>query len=243
MEPDEQPDGAKLRRAQKKADRQAAEREQEAAEEAEAATYRATYTAKLAEAERAVLRIEEQIRLVKERQRGRASLADHLSGFYEEIDKLAKGKALLEVTPLVLAETNQTIRDAKAMVAKDPFLDRVREFVPAGNNPVYPDVVVALRTVRQSLDRAGARLAEILTEAQAKLSEAVTFALALDFAVAEAAEPSLTDVKSHPRRQRRDLSASWFTRDDSGPDYRHFDIERFDQVADIERYLHVDDAV
>ena len=80
-------------------------------------------------------------------------LRDHTNGFYEEIDKLAKGKSLLEVTDRALAETNSIISDAKRIVGDDPYLRRTHEFVAAGNNPVYPDVVLALRAVIQSLDR------------------------------------------------------------------------------------------
>lgn len=87
-------------------------------------------------------------------------LRDHVHGFYEEIDKLAKGKALLEVTNRVLEETNSIIADAKRVVGADPYLKRTHEFVAAGNNPVYPDVVISLRSVIQSLDRYIARKKE-----------------------------------------------------------------------------------
>jgi hypothetical protein len=80
-------------------------------------------------------------------------LRDHASGFYEEVDKLAKGKAMLEVTDRALEETNLIIADAKRVVGSDPYLKRTHEFVAAGNNPVYPDVLFALRSVLQSLDR------------------------------------------------------------------------------------------
>jgi hypothetical protein len=87
-------------------------------------------------------------------------LRDHASGFYEEIDKLAKGKAMLEVTDRALEETNLIIADAKRIVASDPYLKRTHEFIAAGNNPVYPDVLLALRSVLQSLDRFRATKAE-----------------------------------------------------------------------------------
>jgi hypothetical protein len=87
-------------------------------------------------------------------------LRDHASGFYEEVDKLAKGKAMLEVTDRALEETNLIIADAKRVVGSDPYLKRTHEFVAAGNNPVYPDVLFALRSVLQSLDRFRATKAE-----------------------------------------------------------------------------------
>src|SRR5258708_6722087 len=137
---------AKVRRAQKRAEREESERQ-------EAATLAARRKAQLDEVRLVVGKRGGLLREVSRRQRRRDDLADHLAGFYEEIDKLAKGKALLEVTPLVLEEANQIIRDAKAIITEDTYLDRTKEFVAAGNNPVYPDVVVALRTVRQALER------------------------------------------------------------------------------------------
>ena len=82
-----------------------------------------------------------------------AALSDHSLGFYEEIARLAKGKALMAVTDLMVAQANDIIRDAKTIVTKDVHLDRIKEFVPAGDNPIYPDVLVTIRSVRDSLVR------------------------------------------------------------------------------------------
>ncbi len=60
---------------------------------------------------------------------------------------------MVETTPLFVDQANDIIRDAKDIVKSDVYLDRTKEFVPAGNNPVYPDVLVTVRTVRQSLGR------------------------------------------------------------------------------------------
>jgi hypothetical protein len=107
-------------------------------------------------------------------------LRDHANGFYEEIDKLAKGKSMLEVTDRALEETNSIIADAKRIVGRDPYLTRTHEFVAAGNNPVYPDVLFALRSILQSLDRFRAKIAE---EAQANaeiVSELNTILVAIE---------------------------------------------------------------
>src|SRR5690349_5497199 len=98
-------------------------------------------------ADKSVERLSAKLQEIRSLRRRTTDLSDHLAGFYEEVDKLAKGKALLEVTPLVMAEANQLIRDAMEVVTGDQFLDRVKEFVAAGNNPVYPDVVIALRSI------------------------------------------------------------------------------------------------
>src|SRR5215218_8856613 len=162
----------KAERAQKRAEREAAEK-QEAAENA------ARRAMQLERLQTIVAKLEELERMTQDRQRNREDLASHLEGFYEEIDKLAKGKAMLEVTTRVLDDANHVIRDAKAIVSGDTYLDRLKEFVAAGNNPVYPDVVVAMRTARQALDRAAGRLDEELEGIQERINEARTLELVL----------------------------------------------------------------
>src|ERR1700678_1835085 len=75
----------------------------------------------------------------------------HLPGFYEEVDKLAKGKALFSATDMIVQDANNIIRDAKALIDGDVYIDSLKEFVPAGDNPVYPDILMASRTVQQAL--------------------------------------------------------------------------------------------
>jgi hypothetical protein len=103
--------------------------------------------------------IESTIGLMADLNSEARDLLNHVQGFYLEVDKLAKGKAMLEVTQRILDETNLIISDAKRLAKNDPFLSRTKEFVTAGNNPVYPDVVVTIRTVQQSLDRLLERIA------------------------------------------------------------------------------------
>src|SRR5947208_511230 len=49
-------------------------------------------------------------------------------GLYEEIDKLAKKAGADEVTPLVLEQVNDVIREAKELVSDDPYIKRYHEF-------------------------------------------------------------------------------------------------------------------
>jgi len=57
----------------------------------------------------------------------------------------------MEATPLIVEQVNDIIRDAKSIIEGDPYLDRVKEFVPAGNNPTYPDVLLVARSVQTSM--------------------------------------------------------------------------------------------
>lgn len=215
---------AKAAREAKRAEKQAAE--QRAAEELERRR-----NAQLAGVRLAIGELDEAMRVLADRERRREDLADHLAGFYEEIDKLAKGRAMLEVTDLVLDETNQIIRDAKAIVRGDSYLSRVKEFVPAGNNPVYPDVVVALRTVRQALDRAKSQIDGQEEDVDGVLAEAQTVELALTYLLENDEAPSLATMK-HLADRADGIALSWFE-----PGYteerRLFDVERLDAIPDV----------
>ncbi|HEX3587941.1 MAG TPA: hypothetical protein VH024_18210 [Candidatus Angelobacter sp.] len=121
----------------------------------------------------AIETLNKTLQTVRKKQAREGELASHLSGFYEEIDKLTKGKALVEVTDLIVVQANDVIRDAKSIIESDIYLDRIKEFVPAGTNPVYPDVLLILRAVQQSLERSRAQseqrrnhLANLLVEAK-----------------------------------------------------------------------------
>jgi hypothetical protein len=131
-------------------------------------------TAKLATAESAIGQLKQLFRSIREKITRTDDLASHLLGFYEEIDKLAKGKSLLEATDLGVEQANDIVREAKKLIEGDPHLDRVKELVPAGDNPVYPDVLLTARAVQQSLDRLKARLATQKEHIVAMLSEAET---------------------------------------------------------------------
>ena len=110
-------------------------------------------TKKFEAANSAIARLQDELRAVNKLSNRRDALVSHLGGFYQEIDKLTKGKTLLPVTPLMVEQANDIIRDAKEIVTDDTYLDRIKEFVPAGDNPPYPDVLVVMRGVRDGLER------------------------------------------------------------------------------------------
>lgn len=85
--------------------------------------------------------------------RVRSDQCSHLQGLYSEVDKLAKGKSLIPASDMLVDLANSLITDAKAVVFRDTYLDRLKTFVPAGDNPSYPDVLIALRVVQQTLER------------------------------------------------------------------------------------------
>jgi hypothetical protein len=127
-------------------------------------------TAQLENANKSLEQLQKQLKALRKKAKTRHALANHLVGFYNEIDKLAKGRTMVEATPLVVDQINDIIRDSKQIVENDVHLDRVKEFVPAGNNPFYPDVLVTARVVRQSLHRCG----ESLEKKEAQLLSTLT---------------------------------------------------------------------
>jgi hypothetical protein len=85
--------------------------------------------------------------------RTHSAQVSHLGGVYSEVDKLTKGKSLVPTSDLLVEIVNSLISDAKELVHRDTYLGRLKTFVPAGDNPAYPDVLVALRILQQALDR------------------------------------------------------------------------------------------
>jgi hypothetical protein len=170
--------------------------------------------------------IESTIGLMADLNSEARDLLNHVQGFYLEVDKLAKGKAMLEVTQRILDETNLIISDAKRLAKNDPFLSRTKEFVTAGNNPVYPDVVVTIRTVQQSLDRLLERIAQS-SEANLEIqSELRTIIAALE--LEDEGEETITEEDLH-RRLKHAPSERWviqFSFND-----KQFDFDRLDRVG------------
>lgn len=107
----------------------------------------------LDQAKKVLKQLRSESKALGEGKENHSNLSSHLDGFYAEIAVLAKGKTLVEATDLVVVQINDIIRDAKEIVQNDVYLDRIKEFVAAGNNPVYPDVLIVARAIRQSLGR------------------------------------------------------------------------------------------
>ena len=178
------------------------------------------------EAERSLMVLSQLMPEVAAADAAARDLRDHANGFYEEIDKLAKGKSLLEVTDRALEETNLIISDAKRIVGDDPYLRRTHEFVAAGNNPVYPDVVLALRAVIQSLDRYHTKKKEEAGVHAGILHELNTILAAMQL-LAEGEESSSKDVLQ--RRMGQAPSPKWMV--SLGYNDSNFNFELFKNLG------------
>lgn len=90
---------------------------------------------------------------ISEAMRRYSEQTSQLTGVYEEVDKLSKGRSVLPTSDLHVEFVNNLISDSKALVFGDTYLDRLSIFVPAGDNPSYPELLLALRVVQQTLKR------------------------------------------------------------------------------------------
>lgn len=180
----------------------------------------------LAEADGALQALEAARQAACETSERRTALAEHVGAFYDELARLAKRKAMLEATTLVVGQANDIIGDAKEIVEGDRFLDRVRHFAGTGTNPVYSDVLIVARIVRSALERARERIERRVKGLNASCRAGRTIAAALQLLVGESTRPSKSDVSAA-------LGANpvedWFFESDQGESY--FDFERLDRVG------------
>ena len=103
--------------------------------------------------------LEEQLKEATGHHKKQLKLLNSVSqGLYEEIDKLSKKAPADGVTDLVLEQMNEVIKDTKELVEDDRYVQRLSEFVAAGDNPEHRDAVVVMKQVRQGLKRFQDRL-------------------------------------------------------------------------------------
>jgi hypothetical protein len=181
----------------------------------------------------ALSRLRDEIRTANKLINRHNALVSHLTGFYQEIDKLTKGKTLLPVTPLMVEQANDIIRDAKEVLTGDTYLDRIKEFVPAGDNPLYPDVLVVMRGVRDSLSRGEGQMRERRSHLTELLAEARTISVALRLNVENDYEVVLKEEVEEQLREE-EVAAAWFSEDDDGNE--SFDFDDLD-TRNIDSYL------
>ena len=177
--------------------RAAKESERKAAERRASERLQNLRTKQLQDTRSAIPEQQNDLRILQKNATRLKELSSHLNGFYEEINKLAKGKALLEVTPLMLGQANDIIRDSKGLIEGDTYLDRIKEFVPAGNNPLYPDVLVILRAIQQGVGRYGANLAQDEKRIKETLAVARTIVTALELHLGGVACPTKDQVQEN----------------------------------------------
>jgi hypothetical protein len=118
-------------------------------------------------------------------------------GLYDELDKLAKKAGADQVTDLALEQVNEFVRDAKALMPEDAYVQRQKEFVAAGDNPEHRDVVFVMRQLRQGLERFNANVTSLQTRWKESLADAKGVRVAVQLLQEECDEVSKGDLDEH----------------------------------------------
>jgi hypothetical protein len=71
------------------------------------------------------------------------------SGLYDELDKLCKKSPAEPITDLALTSVNEVIKETKQLIQNDIYIQRISEFIPAGDNPQLRDAVMVMRQITQ----------------------------------------------------------------------------------------------
>lgn len=169
-----------------------ATRKSNSGQTSEATKLKQTRTEQLAQIRHVIAVIEPRLQKAVTYQEGQLKLLDSVSlGLYDEIDKLSKKAPAEPVTDLVLNQMNEVIRETKELVTDDPYVQRLQEFIPAGDNPQHRDAVVVMRQVRQGLDRFRQQLKPLIEQLNSHLRNAKGIEMALQLYLA--GHTSVTD--------------------------------------------------
>jgi hypothetical protein len=162
-----------------------------------------------------------------------ALLKSVTTGLYDEIDKLAKKAPVEQVTKLVVEQVNQVIEEIRTLAAEDPYVQRIKPFVPAGDNPEHRDVVVVLRQLLQGLDRCNEALRELEKSTAGKVKTAGGLLFAVEFFLEHGESPTKEDFDANDVTW---LSSRWVTDSPYDEDGKSVRLELVDEL-DVEGYF------
>lgn len=160
-------------------------------------------------------------------------------GLYEEGGKLSKKAPAETASDLMLEQVNDIIRETKELLKVDVYVQRLKEFVPAGNNSQLRDVVVVLRQLRQGMERAGTDASGFQRRAKHLADEAqvVTTALELHLKIGNA--PSDDSVRYLVESSVLGVAdRTWFVYD-SDYEQHYFNTDRLNRT-NIAQYFEVE---
>jgi DNA repair exonuclease SbcCD ATPase subunit len=166
-------------------------------------------------------------------QRTQLTLLESVSqGLYDEIDKLTKKAPAESITDLALSQVNDVIKETKQLLDSDAYIQRLNEFVPAGDNPQHRDVVLVLRLIREGLDRFRQKLDPLESTTASRLNKANGVQVALQLYLK--GKTTVTKDELEDRKVR--LSDDWM----KGPySNKQFDFHRLDALEIPEYFTNV----
>ena len=173
--------------------------------------------------------IEEKIEKSIESQRKKLPMLDSVSkGLYEELDKLCKKAPAESITDLILEKVNDIIKETRLLAQKDPFVQKLNEFIPAGDNPQQRDVVVVLRQVRQGLNRYRDDIDEEIKNLKVRTDEAKGIQMALYIYIEDEEDATDEYLEEYNILKRK----QWFT----GYDPAYFNYDKLNEI-NINKYF------
>ena len=171
-------------------------------------------------------RLGETVDAASDASKRRKALLSHLRTFYLEMSQIAKGKGLvlLPVAELMVTQINNAIADAKQLITNDIYLDRVKQFISAGDPPTYSEVLLT-KTVEEVLTRHASEFKARSTVVTRRLNEAWTIESGLECSIDDL-EHAVLRESVEERMNAPD--GSWFLEDQNGDEL--FDLERLDNL-------------
>jgi hypothetical protein len=187
-------------------------------------------SAKLAELQEIVEQLEANAELLDEQGEQRDLLESVTEGLYEETDKLSKKAPGEQVTELLLDQVNQVIGETKELIEEDPYVQRMNQFVPAGDRPEHRDVVVILRMVLQGLKRFSGRLTQEVPLVKQRIKEAEVLVYATEYYQQNGAILTKGQLNRNFARQ----AEAWFVGEDEHFDFEDLDKRSLKEYFDLE---------
>ena len=169
------------------------------------------------------------LKLSKQNQK-KLTLLDSVSeGLYEEVDKLAKKAPAEPLTDLALEQVNDVIRETKQLIAADSYVQRLKEFVAAGDNPQHRDAVVVLRQIRQGLDRYRDELELKINKLNSYIQDVSGIQVAIEIYLEHGGSVEKDDLKANGVK----VSSDWLVGD--YPE-ESFNFDKLDRI-DLKEYF------
>ena len=161
------------------------------------------------------------------------------AGLYDEADKLSKKAPAESASDLMLEQVNDIIRETRELLQEDVYVQRLKEFVPAGNNPQLRDVVVVLRQLRQGMERFSTAMSGFQSRARHLANEATVVITSLELFLETDTPSSDDDVRNLVESSvLGNLDHTWFVRDEVYHSYT-FNLDRLDRT-NISGYFQVE---
>lgn len=198
-------------------------------------TSKKSIRAQLEHIQNIVTGLEHRIREARGYQRKQLDLLESVSkGLYDEIDKLSKKAPSERVTDILLEDINEVIKDTKDLVEGDRYIQRIKQFVAAGDNPEHRDAIVVMKNIRQGLDRFKTKLTPLIKQIDEHLVVANSIAKALHLRIADHEYVTKNDLEIYDMK----IPSGWGTYDILSTS-QTFNFEKLNKI-DIDKYFEVE---